>query len=260
MLDPIQKFLIPELKSTLSEYSVQDLVLEYLKKLFPNITIEFKAFSSGIAMIVKDDSWKGTIYPLIVANITGSAKSDGIEWISSGNLEITAKNILITLNMAGAYEDQLTQMMVTDGLNLEYGSGHLVVISSDSNQDFKLVYRYQFGAIEPTPLLSGDNCTVVLNADGTYKITYGNGTTQNLIPGVIDADVLINLMKDKDGTNTKIDPTTGYVTTDNNGKIWTGLPDYHFWQHKDSEASYTTTDDQIVFYSKSGTQFIYKKR
>ena len=255
MLDPIQKFLIPELKSTLSEYSVQDLVLEYLKRLFPNITIESKAFSSGIAMIVRDTSWKGTIYPLIVANITGSAKSDGIEWTSPGNLEISAKNILITLNIAGAYEDQLTQMMVNDGLNLEYGSGHLVMISSDSNQVFKMVYRYQFGAVEPTPLLSGDNCTMVENADGTYKITYGNGTTQNLIPGVIDAGILINLM-DKDGIAAAINPSTGYVTTDKNGKTWTGLPDYHFWPHKNIEVGYTIADDNIVFYSTTGTQVI----
>jgi len=265
LLDPGQKFLIPELKSTLSEYSVYDLVLEYLKKPLINVTIELKVFKSGIVMIVRDTSLKGTIFPLIVDKVTGSDKSDGFSWTSSGNIEIIAKNILITLSMAGAYEDQLTQMMVNDGLNLEYGSDHMVMISSDSNQLFKLVYRYQFGATEPTPLLSGDNCTVVQNADGTYKITYGNGTTQNLIPGVIDADVLINLMKDK-GIKTQIDPTTGYVTTDNNG-IWTGLPYYYLGPpqiSKDGEAHYTPVDhtpadDKIVFYSTTGTQVIKKK-
>ncbi|MEI7590154.1 MAG: hypothetical protein WCJ49_02390, partial [Deltaproteobacteria bacterium] len=225
LLDPGQKFLIPELKSTLSEYSVRELVLEYLKKALLNVTIELKVFKSGIVMIVRDTSLKGTIFPLIVDKVTGSDKSDNMNLTSSGNIEIIAKNILITLSMAGAYEDQLTQMMVNDGLNLEYGSDHMVVISSDSNQAFKLVYRYQFGATEPTPFLSGDNCTVAVNTDGTYKITYGNGTTQNLIPGVIEADVLINLMKDK-SIETQIDPTSGYVTTDNNG-TWTGLPYYY---------------------------------
>ncbi len=265
LLDPGQKFLIPELKSTLSEYSVRELVLEYLKKALLNVTIELKVFKSGIVMIVRDTSLKGTIFPLIVDKVTGSDKSDNMNLTSSGNIEIIAKNILITLSMAGAYEDQLTQMMVNDGLNLEYGSDHMVVISSDSNQAFKLVYRYQFGATEPTPFLSGDNCTVAVNTDGTYKITYGNGTTQNLIPGVIDADVLINLMKDK-GIKTQIDPTTGYVTTDNNG-IWTGLPYYYLGPpqiSKDGQAYYTPdnhtpADDKIVFYSTTGTQVIKKK-
>jgi hypothetical protein len=266
LLDPSQKFLIPELKSALSEYSVQDLVLEYLKKLLPNVTIESEVFTSGIVMIVRDASWKGTIVPLIVEKISGNAGADtdiNKIVVPSGNIEIIYRNILIVLNMAGAYEDQLTKMMGIDGLKLEYGSGHLVVISSDSNQDFKLVYRYQFGAVEPTPLLSGDNCTVAVNADDTYQITYGNGTTQNLIPGVIDADVLINLMKDK-GINTTIDPTKGYFTT--NG-TWTGLPYYYLGPPqipKDGEAYYTPdnhtpADDKIVFYSTTGTQVIKKQ-
>jgi hypothetical protein len=258
LLDPKQKFLIPDVKLDLSEYSVQDLVLEYLKKSFSDITIELREFKSGIVMVVKDTSWRGIIYPLIVGKVEGSSKSDSMNLTSSGNIEIIAKNILITLNMAGASEGQLTQMMVNDGLNLEYGSDHMVVISSDSNQDFKLVYRYQFGAVEPTPLLSGDDCAVVKNDDGTYKVTYGDGTTQNLIPGVIDAGVLIGLMGD-DGIKTEISPITGDVNTYKDGTKWMGLPNYEFSLQPHKDTGYTLADDKIVFYSTTGTQVIKKK-
>jgi hypothetical protein len=169
--------------------------------------------------------------------------------------------------MAGAYEDQLAQMVVDiQGMRLDYDRGHIVVISSDSDgfSEYKLAYRYQFGAKNPSPLSSGDSYTAGLSADDSIqvagavpiKITYDDGTTQYLIPGVIDADAFIKMMEDK----TEINPNTGEVTTtDKNGTKWYGLPEYYFYKLATYRARYEIADDKIVFYSTTGYQTIKKK-
>jgi hypothetical protein len=119
-------------------------------------------------------------------------------------------------------------------------------------------------------LSSGDSYTAGLSADDSIqvndavpiKITYDDGTTQYLIPGIIDAGSLISQMG-KDEIKTEISPITGDVkTTYKDGRTWMGLPGYVFLlqPHKDTEVRCTYTDDEIVFYSTTGTQSIYKKK
>jgi hypothetical protein len=269
-IDPLKKFLIPEPPATLPEYSAEDLVLEYLRTALPKISIEPRPCKSGTVLIVKDASWGGTIYPLIVEKISGSADADSIKLFSSaGNIEIIYRNILIVLNMAGAYEDQLAQMVVDiQGMRLDYDRGHIVVISSDSDgfSEYKLAYRYQIGAKNPSPLSSGDSYTAGLSADDSIqvagavpiKITYDDGTTQYLIPGVIDADAFIKMMEAI--IKTEINPSTGEVTTtDKNGTKWYGLPEYYFYKRATYRAKYEIAPDKIVFYSTTGYQTIKKK-
>lgn len=259
-LDPNKIFFITTDSSINESYSVLDLVTEYLKTLLPDISVTTKNFSSGIMMLVSAPSFNGMLFPQMIGSIIGTTDKDSLNINSSGDLEIVYKNIRIVLNMAGYDEDQLTSMIESDGLNIRYDEpGHVLDVSSNNNPDFKLILRYQFGAQQNGGTSNTSSGGITYNeAEGTFTIIYDDGTTQNLIPGILDASGLIAVLNDK-GYTANIDSLSGSIKITKVDFAWQGAPQYYFYpgeQNNPTWFQFESNNSILTYHSADGYQII----
>jgi hypothetical protein len=265
VLDPNAKFLKND--ATLS-YSVADLVLEYLKALLNDASIQVKTSADGV-MTIGSPKFGGTDFVFITGSLMTTADSHYLKSTESGNIQICTRNIIITLYPAGADQAMFKQTLESYGLNVSYGPDHLVLI--EAGTDYLMSFRFQMYADRSRQSDTGaSQCSFAFNAIGygTVVVTYPDGTVQNLVPYIHNPEAFSDYLMKTYNLTSSIDSNTGiiYIKDNQGGILWKGLPENFLYRPEqyilNSEVQPTTIDNSLalLFITSIGTQVVFETK
>ncbi len=246
--------------------SIADLIKAMLQPDNPAVDVDMESFATAKTLRIhglgSTDDYKKIYIPLVVDHLFTTDKQDGSEISPIGNLDLTYKNLRISLSPAGWDEDALRDFVKNDYL-LAFDDGHvgmLTATSTTTTNNSKIVIRYW-----PVAVLLGDSSDGMQKKewDGKPMLQYSDGFVQPIIPYIHKPYEFVSYFNEWLKTqgyetySTQIDWLSGNIGI-KKGKeesipLW--RPEYLLDSSKTSDSAVITIEnDMSIFKTKEGSQ------